>query len=584
MFKFAKNKIKNEKGMALLIVVIFFVLISVVILFSVAGPAINENDVASNNIKSRQSYFFNEGAVEDVVYRIMNNMQVSSSETLTGLNGDSTVSLTTTANQKQLYAVGDVLGINRALSVIVKAGTGVAFNYGIQTGQGGISMGSNAGVNGNVYTNGPITGASNAFITGTAVAADGDSATADQSYGVGLTPTQNTTFGNASSTADMAQSFVLVANNPLSKVRLYVRKVGSPASPTVTIRTNNTNKPSTTVLATGTLLNSSVSTTYGWVDVTFSTMPQLSAGTTYWLTVDMSSASASNYYQFGGIVSGYASGNALVGSVGGTWYSSPSQIASGTDAFFEVYTGGLQGSISGVTIGSGGVGDAWANTVTSSTIAGALYCKTGSSNNKSCNTSRDNPVPQAMPVSDSNIAEWKDAALAGGTTTGNVTISSNQTLGPRKIVGNLTVSNSKILTLSGVLWVTGNITVDNNAIIKLSSAYGSSSGMIIADGSISISNNGNMQGSGTTGSYMMAVSTSTSGSAISLSNNSTSALLVAPYGTASLSNNAGAKEVTAYRISLSNNAVVTYDSGIANTSFSTGPSGAWTIWSWDEAE
>lgn len=581
-----KKNINNnhQQGMALLIVVIFFVLISLIILFSVAGPAVKQDSISNNNIKSRQAYFFNEGAIEDVVYRIMNSLQVSSTETLTGTNATSTISTTSSSNQKQLYATGNALGINRALSITVKAGTGIAFNYGIQSGQGGFVMGNNSGINGNVYSNGPIVGSSGAFITGTAVSADGYSATADQSHGMGGTAAENTTFGNTSSTADMAQSFVLSANAPLAKVSLYLRKVGSPGSPTVTIRTDNSGKPSTTVVATGTLSNSLVSGTYGWVDVTFSTAPQLSASTTYWLTVDMASVSNSNYYQIGGVTSGYASGLLKIGSVGGIWYAGTPQVTANTDAFFEVYTGGVSGSITDVDVGSLGVGDAWAGTVTSSTISGSLYCKTGSSNNKSCNTGRDNPVPQPMSVSDSNIADWKAVALAGGVTTGNVTISSNQSLGPRKIVGNLTVANSKTLTLNGVVWVTGNIDISNNGLVKLASSYGANSGMIIADGSISISNNGDLQGSGTTGSHIMALSTSTSGSAITLDNNSGSVILVAPYGTVSLSNNATAKEITGYKIILNNNAVVTYDSGIASTSFSTGPGGAWILDSWNETE
>lgn len=579
-----RNRKSNQKGMALLIVVIFFVLISLIILFSVAGPAVSENSIANNNLKSRQAYFFNEGALEDVIYRIMNVKQVSPTETLVGQNANSTITTTTTSNQKQVYAVGDAAGVNRSVLATVKAGTGIAFNYGIQTGQGGLILANNAGINGNVYSNGPVVGSAGAFITGTIISADGYSAVADQSHGVGGTVTENTNFGNASSTADMAQSFILSANNNLAKVSLHIRKVGSPGSPTVTIRTNNSGNPSSTIVATGTLSSSLVSPTYGWVDVTFSTAPQLSAGTTYWLTIDMSSTSGSNYYQIGGAVSGYANGLLKIGSVGGTWYTSSPQVTSNTDAFFEVYTGGATGSISDVIVGSGGVGDAWANSVTGSTVAGALYCKTGSSNNKSCNTVRDNPVPQPMSVSDSNIADWKAVALAGGTTTGNVTISSNQSLGPRKIVGNLTVGNSKTLTLDGVLWVTGNIDVSNNGLIKLASSYGANSGMIIADGNINISNNGDMRGSGTTGSYIMALSTSTSGSAITLDNNSGSVILVAPYGTVSLSNNATAKEVTGYSINLSNNAVVTYDTGLPSASFSTGPGGAWIVDSWDETE
>lgn len=581
-----QNKINHndQKGMALIIVVIFFVLISLIILFSVAGPAIKQNSISNNNIKSRQAYFYNEGAAEDLIYRIMNSLQFSSSESFNGSNASSTVSVTSLSNEKQIYANGNAFGVSRSLVANLKAGTGLSFNYGIQSGQGGFVLGNNSGINGNVYSNGPIVGSSGAFITGTAVSADGYAATADQSHGVGGTATENTTFGNASTTADMAQSFTLSANAPLSKVRLYLRKVGSPSSPTVTIRADSDGRPANTAIATGALSNSLVSGTYGWVDVTFSTAPQLSTGTTYWLTVDMSSVSNSNYYQVGGVVSGYPNGLLKIGSVGGAWYRTTPQVTTNTDAFFEVYTGGLSGSISAVDIGTLGVGDAWANSVTNSTVAGALYCKTGSSNNKSCNSSRDNPVPQPMSVSDSNIADWKAAALAGGVTSGNVSISSNQSIGPVKIIGNLTVGNSKTLTLNGVVWVTGDIDVSNNGLIKLASSYGPNSGMIIADGNISISNNGDLQGSGTSGSHIMALSTSSSGSAITLDNNSGSVILVAPYGTVSLQNNASAKEVTGYKIILNNNATVTYDSGIASTSFSTGPGGAWLLDSWNETE
>jgi hypothetical protein len=47
-----------------------------------------------------------------------------------------------------------------------------------------------------------------------------------------------------------------------------------------------------------------------------------------------------------------------------------------------------------------------------------------------------------------------------------------------------------------------------------------------------------------------------------------------------LSNNAGAKEVTAYGIDMDNNATVTYESGLADIEFSTGPSGGYSVDYW----
>jgi len=576
-----KNKL--QQGNIMLITVLFVCMIGASVILTSTKSTVSTTSNTKNLLQSKQSFATAESGIEDVLYRIKNNIAYSSQEVLNIGDSSTTTDTTSGASDKTISALGIFNGKNRGLNVNVVAGTGTSFSYGMQTGQGGISFGSNAGVVGNIYTNGPITGASNAYITGTAVAASGGSATADQSYGNGSASSVDTNFRNASGTQDATQSFVISATNPLSKARIYIKKVGSPTNATVTIRTNNSGSPSSTVVATGTLTASLITTSYAWTDVTFSTSPTLTSGTTYWLTVDSSSTSASAYYVWGGS-NAYSSGQAKIGTVGGTWYTTSPQITSGTDFFFEIYTGGVAGSISNVIVGTGSTGDAWANTVTGSTVRGTLYCQTGSSNNKSCDTSRADPTQQDFPISDATINEWKDTAVAGGTTTGNVTISTNQSMGPKKIVGNLTVDNSKTLTLTGVVWVTGNITVSNNGIVNLDSSYGSNGGMIIADGTITLSNNGDMQGSGTAGSFMMAISTSSSGSAISIDNNAGSVVLYAPNGTLSLSNNAGAKQATAYRIDLANNATVTYDSGLANSVFSSGPSGGWNVSKWKDLD
>ncbi len=190
-----------------------------------------------------------------------------------------------------------------------------------------------------------------------------------------------------------------------------------------------------------------------------------------------------------------------------------------------------------------------------------------------------------MPISDQNILDWKDEALAGGTYTGNMTIDSTTTsLGPKKIVGNLTVQNNSDLTITGTLWVTGNISFSNNVDIRLSSGYGSGEGAVIADGTITVGNNADFHGSGTAGSYIMALSTSTSTSAITLGNNAGAVVLYAANGTVSVSNNAGATSVNGYKISLNNNAVITFDSGLINANFVSGPSGGWSVESWQETE
>ncbi len=250
------------------------------------------------------------------------------------------------------------------------------------------------------------------------------------------------------------------------------------------------------------------------------------------------------------------------------------------------------GSISNVTVGANGVGDASAYRVTNSTVTGNLYCQTGSGNNKPCNTSKPAPTQLDSLISDSSITQWKNDAAAGGVINGDYTISSSGSLGPKKIAGNLNINGSKILTLTGTVWVTGNINMNNGAEIKLATSYGSNSGEIVVDGMIDVSNNSTFAGSGTTGSYIMVLTTSdcpissscNGNYAIDISNNVGSVILYAGKGTIHLNNNSSVKEATGYQMVLDNGATVNYESGIANVNFTSGPTGGWNIKSWQEIE
>ena len=285
-------------------------------------------------------------------------------------------------------------------------------------------------------------------------------------------------------------------------------------------------------------------------------------------------------------------------------------IGSNAGVFGNVYSGGdilgsngafVTGSviasdystIDKVTIGVNGIGDAWANEVTDSNIANNLYCQSGSGNNKPCNTSENDPEPQDFPISDNIINKWKADAELGGIITGNYQpTGSESSLGPVKITGNLTIPVGHTLTLTGIVWVEGRIVVSNGAEIHLDSSFGSNSGVFLADKYIDLNNNIDFFGSGTEGSFILVLSTSdcpqssfcNGNDAIEMGNNSNVVVLNAQNGTITLKNNAGANEVTAKKIILENNATITYEEGLANSSFITGPSGSWHVESWRETE
>lgn len=592
---FLKNKYnKYNKGQALIVSLVFFTALSASLVVGLVSPTVSEYKLADTGLKAKKSFYLSESGVEDAYYRVKTAKTIGSTETITIDGYSATTNIVDAGNQKTITSDGDVENRDRVNEIVLQAGTGVSFNYGVQVGQGGLTMTGSSGINGNVYANGPIVGSTSSYVTGTAISGNAPALSADQTNGTGV-PTYNLTFGNASSTQDIAQSFQVSSGDPVSKFSFYIKKVGSPSNETIRLVSDNSGSPSTTNIATGTLVASTVTTSYGWVDAVLSTNPTLDVGTTYWVVIDGSNNS-SNYYIVGANDAGYGSGVAKIGRYANSWGATTPSTA---DLFFNVYLGGMTGSIVGssgsqwnqLSIGTGGSGSAQAHTVNYTEATGLIYCQTGTGNNKAC-TNQTDPTYQAMPVSDANIDQWKADALAGGTISGNYDVSgsSTATLGPKYITGNLTVGGSGTLYVSGTLWVGGNIILSGSGKIRLHSSYGANSGVVVSDGVINNGGSGQFLGSGTSGSFIMVLTTSfcdisfCPADAITVSGSAGSVVLYAANGTISFTGSANAKEAVGYKMSLSGSAVVNYDSGLANQNFVSGPSGGWSVQSWKETE
>lgn len=584
--KYKNNNFQN--GQTMIISVILFLILSLVGVFGIINPVIRHTAALRNIIESKQGLYLAEAGIEDVLYRLKNGLQTTSSNTLS-LNGEDVVtSITDVVGGKTVTSIANNKSFIRKVEANLTTGMGVAFNYGVQTGTGGFSLDNNSGVNGNVYAGGPIIGSNGAFITGSAFSSNSASSTVNQENQLPANPPNQIVFGNTNGTQDLAQSFQVSTTGPIGKVGFYIKKTSTPANVTIRVVDDNAGNPSNTTLVSATLSASLITTNFGWVEVPLGPNFDLVPGTTYWIILD-AATDASRYYTIAAN-SSYLNGNAKIGRHTVSWgNTSPA----GLDGYFKIYIGGLTGSINNVDVGTSGIGDAKAHLVTNSDIQGSLYCQSGSGNNKSCDTSQTDPTPLPFPISQANIDVWKSEAESGTIINGNVNLSaSSSSIGPVKIIGDLNITNNYTLTLNGTVWVTGRINISNNVIIKLAPGYGSSSGSIISDGRISLSNNVSFQGSGQSGSYILLLTTSDcpiSSScvgipAISVGNNAGTVILNAQQGTIQFSNNSGAKEATANLISLSNNAVITYDTGLANINFSSGPSGGFDILDWKEVE
>jgi len=220
------------------------------------------------------------------------------------------------------------------------------------------------------------------------------------------------------------------------------------------------------------------------------------------------------------------------------------------------------------------------------------------------------PPSQNPPIAptdlETTIDGFEAGATAGGVTNGDVTISgTNNTLGPRQINGNLTLTNNSELKLTGNIWVNGNVTLNNNSKVYLDSSFGNNSAVLIADyksdrsdwtkGLINVNNGATVSGTDKnnpkTPSYILMFSTQSPKApvepsnwknypAISVSNNVHGGVYYAPYGSYAQSQVAQIRAVVANGLLLYNNSVLDYDGNWGNSGISTGPAGKWTITEW----
>ena len=72
--------------------------------------------------------------------------------------------------------------------------------------------------------------------------------------------------------------------------------------------------------------------------------------------------------------------------------------------------------------------------------------------------------------------------------------------------------------------------------------------------------------------------------AIDVKNSSSASIYYAPHGLISIQNNTTLNEATAYQFHLKNSAELTYETGLANPFFSSGPAGGWEITDWREVK
>lgn len=634
--------IPNQKGQLLIIASIFLSVIFI-IAFSLGLAVTHSGSTIKKTNYEKKSTNVADAGIQKAITSL-NSGSSYNGETNTAFgDGQFTTSVTSiNSTTKQIDAIAYIP--NAANPIITKHlrtnatidATTISFTYGVQIGEGGITMGNNSSITGSVYSNGNITGGTNTPISGDAYVAAGVDSSPDQSHEVcaGSTPPGtclNYDIGyqvGSEKRYDIAQKFKPASNKKLVKISLYIKKssASTPSDATIKIVEDNAEAPTGTVVATGTLSGSSTGTTYAWIDVGFAANPSIQDSKYYWILFDSSGGYTSgNHFIWsydnnsGGI---YAQGKGIYSE---NYSTKPINNINGNasgDLAFKIWTGSGSTKIDSVEVG----GHAHANTISNSKVCGDAYYATidasslnflNAPTSPTCTAPLTNgtahpgsadPAPQAMPISIANITDWENDALTGGTVTcssGIYTPANGVPLGPKKIPCDFVITGGNTLTITGPLWVAGNITIGNNAAIVLSPGFGGLSTTVIADDPANITtkgiitvnqgvhicgsagyNSGTNQCNASNSSYTMFLSThdNTATDGIILENNSDGAIYYTSQSKIEIKNNAKAKQITGWGVELDNNANVAYEIGLSTAAFSAGPGASWAVapGSWSE--
>lgn len=562
--------------------ILVFTLTVLGIVFVMTTAALNlvrfDQHLASQSYRVKQARQIAEAGIDIAIRRLNSDPSYTGEVDLAIGDGTVTIVITGIGNNRTIEASGYTPNSTNPRSkrrVIVDAevnSSAAEFFYGIQVDGGGLQMGNGAGVVGNVYSNGDINGANGvgAYITENAIVAGGLNANPSLEWTIA---NADTLFATVNDNRDVAQSFIAPATDRLNRVAVYLGKAGAPTSDIdVRIAGNDSdNTPLPSAMANGVIGFATVGGTPSWIDVSFPTPPNLTAGTKYWIILDNATSSGSNYWNWKqDSTDGYAGNTALYTSNWSTGGANWTNLNADLD--FKVWVGGVATKIDGVTIGNASTGTGRANSFVNTTVHGSscpnIYCII------------DNPASAALPFSDGLIQDWRDDATGGGTLVGDYILDNGATgtLGPKKIQGNLIMDNLATLTVTGTIYVTGNITLSNNCHINLDPGYGTGSGIIVTDGTVTILQNCAFSGA-QAGSYVLLLTAKDDKNNVGMdiTNNSQGVIYYAGKTKVSFRPGATAKEVTAWGISLENNTVVTYESGLANVTFTGGPGGGWIV-------
>ena len=164
-------QLSTNRGQAIMLASFFFLVISLTVGLGMVNPVINQTESVRGVERGAESIYGAEGVAQDVLYRLSKGMTVGDVETIIYDGYSATATTTTVFDGKEVTASGNRSDFIRKNKAHLISSTGVSFNYGMQSGAGGIVLENSSSVSGNVYSNGPIEGSGSNLIKGSVVSA-----------------------------------------------------------------------------------------------------------------------------------------------------------------------------------------------------------------------------------------------------------------------------------------------------------------------------------------------------------------------------------------------------------------------------
>lgn len=199
------------------------------------------------------------------------------------------------------------------------------------------------------------------------------------------------------------------------------------------------------------------------------------------------------------------------------------------------------------------------------------------------------PEPADGALPDFNPDFWRNAAAAGGTHDGDLTVSADGILGPTKINGDLTVGRGVNVIISGPVWVTGNFTLEPDSFLSVSKTFGQYGTVVLVDdpdqqaGGRVVIKDGASVGNAeevTTGRVLIAAFGADKDAetpAVSVGDLDGNSLILAARGTLLATGRLRADAVAAVRLSVSPSAVIDANSDGYSADLAASPIGLWKL-------